>query len=108
IRSPADLLFPTTCPGCGAIGPAPCADCLAALRPAGLIDIDGVDAAVALVWFEGHGARLIRGLKYANHRDALGPLAGALARLVTWHPDAVTWVPTSARRRRSRGYDQAE
>lgn len=63
--------------------------------------------------YEGVGATLVRRLKFANHRDALGPLAAALAGLLETHPetrlvDSVTWVPTTARRRRERGFDQAQ
>jgi predicted amidophosphoribosyltransferase len=106
--SPVDWLIPPSCPGCGTPGEAPCARCVASLEPGGLLDVPGVDAAVALVRYEGSGARIVQALKYRNHRDALGRLGRALARLVHWSPDAVTWVPTTSRRRRRRGYDQAE
>jgi predicted amidophosphoribosyltransferase len=48
-------------------------------------------------------------LKYRNHRAALPGLAAAAASLVAADEvDVVTWVPTTAARRRARGYDHAE
>ena len=47
--------------------------------------------------------------KYRNARSSLGFLARALAALAPSIPfDAVTWAPTTAARRRRRGFDQAE
>lgn len=51
---------------------------------------------------------MVRALKFANHRDAVAPMATMLAAAVDASVDLVTWVPTTASRRRSRGYDQAE
>ncbi len=101
--------LPRSCPGCGAVGVSICADCRAALNPAGsLPPPPGVDALVALFWFGGVGASMIKALKYTNHRDALGPLTLALGAEICWQPDVVTWIPTTRRRRMERGYDQAE
>lgn len=105
------MFFTTVCPGCGAPGAAPCPTCAAQLRPppSGL-EVAGLDDVCALFAYEGVGALMIRALKYANHRDALGPLAAALGEVVGAgpEPDVVTWIPTSRRRVRTRGYDQAE
>jgi ComF family protein len=51
---------------------------------------------------------LLLGLKYRNRRDALAYLASEIAALVDVSADVVTWVPTTAARRRERGFDQAE
>ena len=74
----------------------------------------GIDACVALFAYSGVGATLVRRLKYANHRDAMCALTAALAlavdEVVSTDADpigVVTWVPTTARRERARGYDQA-
>jgi predicted amidophosphoribosyltransferase len=98
---------------CRRVGPAPCAACRATLEPApDLPTPPGVDQCISLLAYEGHAALAIRRLKYANHRDALGPFARALADLVA---DAtagaaafhrVTWVPAARGHRRERGYDQ--
>jgi len=111
LRGLGSILFPVCCPGCGTRGSAPCRRCLEQLEPAGLLDLPGVhslDAVVALMWFEGVAAKLVTAIKYANRRDALEALAGALARLVAWRPDAVTWIPTTPAHRRSRGFDHAQ
>jgi predicted amidophosphoribosyltransferase len=48
-------------------------------------------------------------LKHRNHRAALPGLAAAAATLVApAEVDVVTWAPTTAARRRSRGFDQSE
>jgi predicted amidophosphoribosyltransferase len=48
-------------------------------------------------------------LKYRNARAAVPWLAAAMAAVVDRSGlQAVTWVPTTARRRRGRGFDQAE
>jgi len=103
------MLLPRTCPGCGYSGVAICAHCREAMTSAGsLTPPPDVDALVALFWFTGVGASMIKALKYSNHRDALEPLATALGSKVNWKPEAVTWIPTTPSRRRARGYDQAE
>jgi predicted amidophosphoribosyltransferase len=63
---------------------------------------------VALLAYEGAGRELLARLKHRNQRGALGGLGRAAAALVAAPPDVVTWAPTSARRRRERGFDQAE
>jgi predicted amidophosphoribosyltransferase len=63
---------------------------------------------VALFAYEGAGRAVIARLKFANHRDALAPMATMLAAAIDAPVDLVTWVPTSAGRRRERGFDQAE
>jgi predicted amidophosphoribosyltransferase len=107
------MLLPTSCPVCRRVGRAPCADCSAALRPApDLPTPPGVDQCVSLLAYEGPAAVAIRRLKYANHRDALGPFARTLSDLVVeatagaaaFH--RVTWVPAARAHRRERGYDQ--
>jgi predicted amidophosphoribosyltransferase len=63
----------------------------------------------AVMRYEGGGRRLVLALKYGNARPVVQALAGAMARRVRHERvDVVTWAPTSAVRRRRRGYDQAE
>jgi ComF family protein len=106
------MLFPTRCASCGAIGPAPCAVCIADLRPAPTLPPPpGLDVCIALVDYDGAGRDLVTGLKFRNARSVLAWLVRVLASLVRRHGvdvDVVTWAPTSAHRRRNRGYDQAE
>jgi predicted amidophosphoribosyltransferase len=54
-------------------------------------------------------AAAVADLKYRNRRGRLGRLATELAAEVPGGPyDVVTWAPTSRRRARTRGYDQAQ
>jgi len=54
------------------------------------------------------GRELVARLKYRNARAAAGFLATAMAALVDpGDVDVVTWAPTTAARRRRRGFDQA-
>ncbi|MEP7203532.1 MAG: phosphoribosyltransferase family protein [Ilumatobacteraceae bacterium] len=67
---------------------------------------DGVAAAFPFV---GLVRELIVALKFRHRRSAAGVLAAhMLRRLDLANIDVVTWAPTSARRVRRRGYDQAE
>lgn len=107
-----DVVLPATCPVCGARGSAPCRRCWALLRPAPPVPPpQGLDACRSLLLYEGAGRELIARLKYRNARVSLAWLAQAMAELA--RPDvtpgtAVTWAPTTPRRARARGFDQAE
>lgn len=114
-------MLPTNCGVCGEAGGALCAPCATALPPAPDRPAPpGLDRCWALLAYEGGTPTLVRELKYRNHRAALAPLGAALAELLEQlvagpvagpapqGPVVVTWAPTSARRRRERGYDQAE
>jgi ComF family protein len=59
--------------------------------------------------YEGAGRELVARLKYRNARGTIRWLAARMAALVDpGEVDVVTWVPTTADRRRQRGFDQAE
>ena len=98
-----------SCPVCGASGAAPCTECASQLRPAPDLPTPyGLDDLVAPLSYTGTGRELVARLKYRNARAALPAVADAIAALVD--PtciDAITWAPTSAARRRERGFDQA-
>lgn len=104
------MLLPVTCPGCGERTTAPvCAACLDDLRPAPVLAApDGVDACTAVLAYDGAARQLVARLKYRNHRSALAGLAASMAAAVVHRPDVVTWAPTTADRRRARGFDHAE
>ncbi|HVM10367.1 MAG TPA: phosphoribosyltransferase family protein [Acidimicrobiales bacterium] len=113
-----DLLLPSACPGCGRRGAAPCDGCWRALRAAPPVaPPEGLDGFRALLLYEGVGRELIARLKYRNARSVVSWLAAGMVALV--HDQmagslaanqevVVTWAPTSAARRRTRGFDQAE
>ena len=111
-------LLPARCPGCGARAEPVCRPCAAGMRqPPPLPPPLGVDAWVAAFAYEGAARELVARLKYRNARAALPWLADATARVAQQRfgraggialPDLVTWPPTTAARRRERGFDHAE
>lgn len=102
------MFLPTTCPVCGAQGPAPCAGCAAELRPAPALPAPpGLDSCAALLTYAGAGRELVARLKYRNARASVPFLARGMAAIVPYDIDLVTWAPTTPARRRRRGFDQA-
>lgn len=103
------MLFATTCPVCGRPGAAPCDQCAGRLRKApDLPTPPGLDGLVAPLAYTGVGRELVARLKYRNARAVLPALADGIAAMVDPATvDVVTWAPTTPRRRRERGFDQA-
>ncbi|MXW42751.1 MAG: ComF family protein [Acidimicrobiia bacterium] len=64
----------------------------------------------AVFVYTGVGREMLTRLKYRNQRASIGWLATAMATALPehLHLNALTWAPTSAQRRRRRGFDQAE
>lgn len=106
------VLMPSRCAGCRSPGPVVCPSCAAALVPAGPPACPvGLDRCWSLLAYDGTARDLVLGLKYGNRRGLARPLGRAMARLVDLAEgdvQVVTWVPTTAGRRRVRGYDQAQ
>jgi predicted amidophosphoribosyltransferase len=104
------VLIDRSCVVCASPGDVLCGACIGSFRPPPALDPPpGVDTLDALVAYEGAARELVLALKYRNTRPALGRLARAMADLAAHHrPDAVTFAPTTAVRRRERGYDQAQ
>lgn len=106
-----DGLLPPRCAACAAPARGLCAPCAAeaeALRlPPARYDLLTERVAAAGVFaYDGVIRNAIRGMKIAGRFDA----ARHLAPLVRQHPAApadwaVTWVPSTRRRRRSRGFE---
>ncbi len=111
LRHTEGMMFQTRCAGCDAPGPAVCTTCrFALLAPPPRPQPHGVIAAVP---FTGRARKVLLGLKYHNRRQVARHVAGLLVnRLVDTGAhrsiDVVTWAPTSASRRRHRGFDQGE
>ena len=105
------MLLLRVCAGCGGPGPSPCQRCTAEMRAVGEMSptepLAGLWAAFA---YTGAGRELLARLKYRNQRSSVRWLASAMAAALPpgLVVDAVTWAPTSPRRRRRRGFDQAE
>lgn len=98
---------------CREPGPALCPACLRRAEPPPSTRMRQLGPVHALFAYDGHGARIVQALKFRDGRRLVAPLADQLAR--RWAEVApaapglvVTWVPTSARRRRARGFDQSE
>ncbi len=76
------------------------------------IVLEGLDAVVAPFSYEGPIRELVLAVKYRRDRSALAWLAARVAEAAATLPAApattVTWPTTTARRRRDRGFDQAE
>jgi predicted amidophosphoribosyltransferase len=71
--------------------------------------VPGLDSFAAVAAYQGRGRDLVVGLKSRGRHAGLDAVGAALAEAAHGRPvDAVTWPPTTARRRRRRGFDQAE
>jgi ComF family protein len=111
-----ETLFPACCVGCGRPPVALCSACLGRARRAagsmGATPPSPVDRWVAVFAYEGAVREALARLKYRNARSVLPGLAAALVERLREEPmgpvDVVTWPPTTAARRRERGFDQAE
>jgi predicted amidophosphoribosyltransferase len=103
------MFLPRTCPLCHRPAPAPCASCVALLKPSpSLPPPPSIDRCHALLAYEGPARDVVARIKYRNERSALAWLARGLAGLVDpGGIDVVTWLPTTDERRRTRGFDQS-
>src|SRR5262245_42473594 len=103
------MFFPRTCPVCRRPSAGPCESCLPLLLPAPALPAPlGGDRCHALLAYDGEGRELVARLKYRKDRSELALLARPMAGLVDPTAiDVVTWLPTTGRRRRERGFDQS-
>lgn len=107
------VLFAAECVCCGGrtdSAAAFCARCARRLTPPPVVPVPvGLDACRALTTYSGAGRDLVVAIKFRGRHAATGWSARALGDLLGDVPvDVVTWAPTSAQRRRKRGFDQAE
>ena len=103
------MIFTTRCAGCETPGAPICRTCRFAL--VSRADTGGPDGVLVAAPFSGRVRDVLLGFKYRNRRSVAGHLAGLLVNRLAASGrtvDVVTWAPTSARRRRERGFDQAE
>lgn len=113
-----DLLFPPKCPFCARVldRPGVCAACEAALpwtgESASLWELPGGLRCAAPLWYRDSVRQALLRLKFQGAAGTADPLGGLIAQCAAERLsgafDTVTWVPVSQRRRRKRGYDQAE
>lgn len=88
-----------------------CPACEHDVDPPPTTAVRGVGRAVVLFAYEGTGARVVQALKFRDGRRLVAPLADRLCAALPegWADEStLSWVPTSAARRRARGFDQAE
>lgn len=105
------MIFETRCAGCDKPGSVICTTCRFALL--GRPPSDESSGVIVALAFTGRVRNIVLGMKYRNRRAVGRHLAGLVVnRLVEADVhrqlDVVTWAPTSAKRRRQRGFDQGE
>lgn len=115
-----DLLFPPKCVFCGQLLPdgerEVCSACRRELPwlsgPAAEQTPEWVDLAVSPLRYEGKVRESFHRYKFGGQTSYAGAYAALMAPCVEEHLagrfEVITWAPLSARRRRERGYDQAE
>jgi predicted amidophosphoribosyltransferase len=115
-------VLPARCAGCDRDGVELCSRCRCAMLGATGVgttsahnELSGPRGTLVAMSFTGAARRVILGLKYRNRRILARYLAGLMVNRIIaagLRPgidiNVVTWAPTSARRRRQRGYDHAE
>jgi predicted amidophosphoribosyltransferase len=104
------MFFGSNCVVCDRAGAPLCEPCAATLVAAPeLTPVPPLRSCTGLLAYDGAARQLVVGIKYRNARALVGRLGQRLAQQVASVPvDVVTWAPTSAARRRARGFDQAE
>jgi ComF family protein len=105
-----DLIFPPRCGGCGREGGAWCDRCAASVQPVPLTTLNGIPL-VAAGRFDGPLQQAIHTYKYRPRPGLARVLAEPLRRAITaagLEIAMLTYVPLHPRRRRERGFNQAE
>ena len=126
-----DLFYPPRCVNCGKIGESICISCLerierinpstchicgTTINPTNKCcrcsdNIDGINGIFSLGIYKGVLKKAVIAIKYARNRNLahkLIPLLSSLPCCQQWSIDLVVPIPTSANRKRARGYNQAE
>ena len=115
-----DLLFPPKCPFCQRILEEPrapvCPECQGKLPwlrgGASLRAVEGMEGCLSPLAYRGEVPQAVHRYKFPgnpSYADSFGCLAARCVRDQLSAPaDLVTWVPLSRRRKRKRGFDQAE
>ncbi|MCI2106393.1 MAG: ComF family protein [Intestinimonas sp.] len=115
-----DLLFPPRCPFCRTLlhpGEGECCPTCRKTLPWAEGDeaeqyLEFISLCVSPLWYRDQVRDCIRRYKFHGVSSYATPCGRLLARCISGHLsgryDLITWVPLSARRKRERGYDQAE
>lgn len=108
-----NLVFPSTCVGCGRVGDVLCSACLSSLDPAAIAaeaPRPPLAGLAGLGFFAGPLQEAIHALKYEGLTDIAAPLGDRLAAAIqarAWPRSLVAAVPLHANRLAQRGYNQA-
>lgn len=97
-------LLQSECAVCGVSANGLCRRCSEDLVPPSVPPLLAINHATVLCSYEGTGAELLQALKFQNRRQALGPIAAALAPGLPDDIDAIVPVPPDPARLRERGY----
>ncbi len=114
-----DLLYPPKCPFCGRVLErgeegwcAPCREDLPWTQPEDGKTVEGCDACLSPLWYRDGVREGVHRYKFnggAAHAALFGELmAQCLSDRWDGGVDLVTWAPLHPKRRKQRGYDQAE
>lgn len=102
------MLLDSGCVVCHKTPGPVCATCKATLRPAGQLAVPGLDRCRVGFVLDDQSRPIIAAFKYRRQRRIARWLANEFAGLVPQSADAITWVPATPERRRTRGFDQAQ
>ncbi len=113
-----DALCPPFCAACGHVGAEICRTCRCTIVEelrSNRVFSSSVAAQTVVAGFDGRIRDVISGMKFKHHRGAARYLGGLIARQLIndgvvpgCDVEAVTWVPTTKRRLRERGFDPSE
>jgi predicted amidophosphoribosyltransferase len=100
-------LFPNACDVCASKGCSPCASCEPKVLRRHVRSLDGIELPVEVVCeYSDAGKALVRAMKFRGRRNVARWFASQLITMIDLHEvDAVTWIPSSRRGRRRRGFD---
>ena len=114
-----DLLYPPKCPFCGRVLDrgeegwcAACREDLPWTQPEDGKTVEGCDACLSPLWYRDGPRNGMRRYKFQGGQEHARLFGGLMAQCLRdrWagEADLVTWAPLHPRRKRERGYDQAE
>ena len=134
-KAATELLYPSTCPVCGKISQGVCEDCRKELKfveqpvcyrcgkPVGSMEQEfcpdcqkthhSYRQGCAMLLYEGKVKEAIHKIKYSNKREYLETFARMLARygeknVQMWQPEVLVPIPMYPKKKKLRGYNQAE
>ncbi len=102
------MLLRRVCPGCQSDAGYPCPVCVARLRPAAPMRVQGAVSAFGLAEYGDVARALIAEAKQPWGKTMLRWWAAGLASVSPDEIDVITWVPASRSGRKLRGHDQGQ